>query len=1024
MSNTSMRGKLVLVTGGAKNVGKAICRRFAEQGAHVILNFFHSLDASKETAEELRALGATVDVIRASVAQQTQVDRMFDEIERRYGRLDVLVNNAASGALLGVDEIGAEHFDRALDTNLKGAFWCARRAAALMARSGGGAIVNVSSVGATLVPANYLVVGTAKAALESLTRYLAVEYAGRQIRVNGASSTLIDGDVAAQFPDPENTKRSSIAATPLKRLARAEDLADLVVFLASDAARWITGQVVVADGGLSLCSEGLSPRAEWANAGQDAGAAAAVAQPAAPADDASERDAPDSDDIAVVGMGLALPGASDPDAFWRALLDGPELFGNVPQDRWDYRSFYSPDTSAEDKSYQSRSVFIEQFEPCSTVRAELDAGTAPRELTTLWLRHALCQALDGVTLRDADRVAFLVGYTADGSQHLEEGMVLAAARERLNAVLADAGVDAAERARRVAAIDAVLSARYARGAGDLASFFPHRVGLNAMKGVLPDDAEYMMVDTACSSSLYSIDLGIKALLLGKQDVVACGGAFALAPRGSILFSKLHGLSRSGEVRPLDRNCDGVLFADGAGVVILKRLTRARADGDRILGVLKSFGSSSDGKGKAIYAPNSAGQRIAIDRAYACTATVPADVDWVVAHATGTPAGDLAEFQSLRDAIRRDRPVQVTSNKSLVGHTGWAAGVVSVIQVLLGLRHQMIPPQHRFSEPPPEFDLDGTNLRIPVAPVEWPARRDSARVAAVSGFGFGGTNGHLIVSEYRADLPAGGASGRFQREPLAIVGWSAKFPGLDGDAQVEAWLRGEGRAPDASFGIGYPLPSFARVKMPPAVLRALDRCQLMALDAAHDLRERLGTFWQEHADTIGLVMGHMGPTRNAALYASRCYLDDIAAAVLDATRPDERATTERLLDGLREATQRLVAPTTENSFPGMMPNVIPARVANYHDLHGMNMTVDAGHASTLAAFEAAERFLCSGELDMAIVGGINGNAAEEVGPAFGLPLAEGIVLFAVTTVRHAQAEGLRVLAVVGGGDARAAVEPAA
>ncbi|TXG23656.1 SDR family NAD(P)-dependent oxidoreductase, partial [Burkholderia territorii] len=92
MSNTSMRGKLVLVTGGAKNVGKAICRRFAEQGAHVILNFFHSLDASKQTADELRALGATVDVIRASVAQQAQVDRMFDEIERRYGRLDVLVN--------------------------------------------------------------------------------------------------------------------------------------------------------------------------------------------------------------------------------------------------------------------------------------------------------------------------------------------------------------------------------------------------------------------------------------------------------------------------------------------------------------------------------------------------------------------------------------------------------------------------------------------------------------------------------------------------------------------------------------------------------------------------------------------------------------------------------------------------------------------------------------------------------------------------------------------------------------------
>ncbi|KVP92692.1 beta keto-acyl synthase [Burkholderia ubonensis] len=1010
MSNSGMRGKLVLVTGGAKNVGKAICRRFAEQGAHVIVNFFHSLDASKETVAELRALGATIDVIRASVAQPKQVDWMFDEIERRYGKLDILVNNAASGALLGIDEIGAEHFDRAIDTNLKGAFWCARRAAALMARAGGGSIVNVSSVGATLVPANYLVVGTAKAALESLTRYLAVEYAGSNIRVNCASSTLIDGAVAAQFPDPENTKRSSIAATPLKRLARAEDLSDIVLFLASDAARWITGQVVVADGGLSLCSEGLSPRPEWSGSAAEAISSSAAA------------DTPGDDDIAVVGMGVALPGASDPQAFWRVLLDGSELFGNVPPDRWDFRSFHSSDTSAEDKSYQSRSVFIERFEPWPSVRAELDAGTEPIEQTTLWLRHALCQALDGVMLRDTDRTAFLVGYTADGSQHLEEGMVLAGVRARLNALLDEEGLDAGERARRVSALDAVLCARYARGTGELASFFPHRVGLNAMKGVLPDDADYMMVDTACSSSLYSVDLGIKALRLGKQDAVACGGAFALAPRGSILFSKLHGLSRSGEVRPLDRTCDGVLFADGAGVVILKRVKRAIADGDRVFGILKSFGSSSDGKGKAIYAPNPTGQTIAIQRAYAESGATPTDVDWIVAHATGTPAGDLAEFQSLSATIRGNRHVYVTSNKSLIGHTGWAAGVVSLIQVLLALRHGVIPPQHRFGEPPPEFEIERSSLRIPTAPVPWPARPDRARVAAISGFGFGGTNGHLVVSEYRVELPASRPSGRFHREPLAIVAWSAKFPGLHDDAAIVAWLRGDGQGPAASFGPDYPLPSFARVKMPPAVLRALDRCQLMALDAAHDLRERLGAFWLDHADTIGLVMGHMGPTRNASLYASRCYLDDIATAVLGAARPDERPAMEMLLRRLRDATTQLVPPTTENTFPGMMPNVIPARVANYHDLKGMNMTVDAGHASTLAAFEVAERFLCSGELDMVIVGGVNGNTVEEVQAAFDLPLSEGIALFAVTTQRHAQAAGLPVLAMISSGDARRAAPP--
>ncbi len=1011
MVTTDLAGKLVLVTGGAKNVGKAICRRFAERGAHVIVNFFHSLEASKETVQELRALGGQADVIRASVAQKKQVDRMFDEIAEKYGRLDILVNNAASGALLGIDDIAEEHIDRAIDTNLKGAFWCARRAATLMAATGGGAIVNVSSVGATLVPANYMVVGTSKAALESLTRYLAVEYAPRNIRVNTASATLIDGNVADLFPDAENTRRSSIAATPLKRLATANDLADLVLFLASDAARWITGQVVVADGGLSLCSEGLSPRPTFgANAESKPGTVETVeATPVTDPKLGQANEPLQTDDIAVVGMGLALPGANDPQGFWRTLVEGPELFGNVPPDRWDYRSFYSPDTAAEDKSYQSRSVFITDFKALPRLQAEIDAGQAPRELTTLWLRHSLMQALEGVKLRPNDRTSFLVGYTADGSQHLEEAMVLAATRTRLKAVLDSAGASAEERDRCVAQIDAVLQTRYSRGASGLAEFFPHRVGLDAMKGVLPETAEYMMVDTACSSSLYSVDIGIKGLLLGQHDVVACGGAFALAPRGSVLFSKLHGLSKSGEVRPLDKACDGVLFADGAGVVILKRLKRALADGDRVLAVLKAFGSSSDGKGKAIYAPNSAGQSIAIRRAYENSGADQAQVDWIVAHATGTPAGDLAEFQSLREMIGRDRKVQVTSNKSLVGHTGWAAGVVSLIQVVLALQHRRIPAQHRFSEPPSAFELESSRLTIPKQPVDWPARPGQPRVAAVSGFGFGGTNGHLVVAEYRPDLPSAPAQPIRAEEPLVVVGWSAKFPGLSSSDDVKNWLLGRGPAPEASFGLNYPLPPFDRVRMPPAVLRALDRCQLMALDASHDLRQTLLEYWNAHTDRIGLVMGHMGPTRNAALYASRCYLDDIDAAVAGQTASATSEKTQQALAGLRTLTRRLVAATTENSFPGMMPNVIPARVANYYDLHGLNMTVDAGHASTLAAFEVAGRHLRSGELDLVIVGGINGNVAEEIQPAFKQALAEGVVLFAVMTQSQAQAAGLNVLA---------------
>ncbi|WP_036257684.1 SDR family oxidoreductase [Methylocapsa aurea] len=1013
MVDGSLSGKLVLVTGGAKNVGKAIAMRFAERGAHVIVNFFHSLEASKETAAELRAMGVEVDVIRASVAQKNQVDRMFDEIAAKYGRLDILVNNAASGALLCVDDIAEEHFDKALSTNLKGAFWCSRRAASLMGR--GGAIVNVSSVGATLVPANYLVVGTSKAALESLTRYLAVEYAPRGIRVNTASATLIDGSVAEMFPNSESTKRSSIAATPLKRLAAAEDLADLVLFLASDSSRWITGQVVVADGGLSLCSEGLSPRTELTAAAAESLAAPFIAERAASSKQAQApaqglAEAPDdTDEIAIVGMGLALPGANDPQEFWRTLLEGPELFGNVPPDRWDYQSFFSPDASAEDKSYQSRSVFITGFEPLPRLQEELDAGVAPTELTTLWLRHALMQALEGVQIRDDDRVSFFAGYTADGSQHLEEAMVLAGVRSRLQAVLAEGDAPEEERRRCFATIDRVLSARYGRGASGFAEFLPHRVGRAAMRGVLPDDADYMMVDTACSSSLYSMDLGIKGLLLGKHDVVACGGAFALAPRGSVLFSKLHGLSKSGEARPLDKACDGVLFSDGAGVVILKRLKRALADGDRVLGVVKAFGCSSDGKGKAIYAPSSEGQNIAIRRAYERPGTAIGQVDWVVAHATGTPAGDLAEFQSLRHMFVADAPVQVTSNKSLIGHTGWAAGVASVIQVLLALQHSRIPPQHRFAAAPADFNIEGSGLRIPTAPIDWKRKPSEPRTAAVSGFGFGGTNGHLVISEYRADLPTMPARLRDPSEPLVIVGWSAKLPGLDGADAVRDWLLGVGTAPLASFGDSYPLPPFNRVQMPPAVLRAIDRCQLMALDAANDLRDQVRAFWDAHHDAIGVVMGHMGPTRNASLYASRCYLDDIAAALDGEKAGSDFDLIETALAGLRERTKRLVATSTENSFPGMMPNVIPARIANYFDLHGPNMTIDTGRSSALAAFDVAAGYLRSGELDMVIVGGINGNTADEIHPALDVSPAEGLVLFAVMTQARAEASGLSAIA---------------
>jgi NAD(P)-dependent dehydrogenase (short-subunit alcohol dehydrogenase family)/3-oxoacyl-(acyl-carrier-protein) synthase len=986
-------GKLALVTGGARGVGKAIAAELASRGAHVLINYFHSHEAAKQTKAELEATGARVDLFRASIARKDQTTRLFDEIRERFGHLDILVNNAADGALVPVDDVTDELLDRALDTNLKGGLRCARLAAPLMAGRGG-AIVAVSALGGSqLVMANYLACAPAKAAAEAAMRYLAVEFAPLGIRVNTASAAMLASDVADQFPEAADMQRVIAESTPSGRLGTPEEFARVVAFLASDDSSWITGQVILADGGLSLGAATLAPRK-----------AAVPEAPAAPV-------APEEDDdtIAVVGMGMAVAGANGPDEFWRLRLDGAELFAPTPEDRWQRASFSSPDHAREDKGYQDNGVFITGFTPVPG--ADVPSGHADDELTTRWLRHSLVQALDGVTTRHDDRFSFLVGYTADGSQHLEEAGVLAAATRLSADVLADLPLTGTERGALLDGATKALRARYWRGVEEPSRFLPHRVGAAAMAGLLPAGTEVTMVDTACSSSLYAIDIGVKGLLMGKQDVAVCGGAFALAPRGAVLFAKLQGLSSRGDVRSLDAGADGVVFADGAAVVVLKKLSRARADGDRVLAVIEAIGSSSDGRGKAVYAPNADGQDLAVRRALAGRRSGGEDVDWVIAHATGTPAGDLAEFSTLREHFGTAGPTAVTSNKSLIGHTGWAAGVVSVIEAVLGLRHETIPPQHRFTAAPEEFRMAETGLTVPTAPLAWPRTGTTPRTAAVSGFGFGGTNAHVLLRDDVPGLPPRAAV-RGDRS-VVVVGWAGQVPGLSTSDEIAHWLHG-GPEPGSGFGEFYPPPSFAEVRLPASTVRTVDRCQLMALHCARGLREQLGDLWDKGAERAGVVVGNLGPTRSAMLYATRCYLDDIAAGL--AADPALDLPPE-FAEALAARVRRLVPPSNEDSFPGMMPNVISARVANYFDLNGPNITLDSGLSSALSAVDVAHRYLVAGELDFALVGGFNGNALPEYRLLLGDLLgpdaepAEGAFLFALTTEETAAAHGLPVLATL-------------
>ncbi len=240
----------ILVTGGSRGIGRAISLRFAEAGARVFVNFFVNREAAEKTAREIELRGGTAHLVQADLKEPAEIRRLFAEVARVAGRLDVLVSNAASGVLKNALELSAKHWDWVLDTNARPLLLCAQEAARLMVA--GGRIVSLSSLGSQRTIPGYAAVGVSKAALEALTRYLAVELAPRGITVNAVSAGAVEGDVWRAIPDGEALLAAVRARTPAGTLVSAEAVAEVVYFLAGPSAQPIQGQVLVVDGGYSL----------------------------------------------------------------------------------------------------------------------------------------------------------------------------------------------------------------------------------------------------------------------------------------------------------------------------------------------------------------------------------------------------------------------------------------------------------------------------------------------------------------------------------------------------------------------------------------------------------------------------------------------------------------------------------------------------------------------------------------------------------------------------------------------------
>jgi enoyl-[acyl-carrier protein] reductase III len=247
-----LTGKLALITGGGRGIGRAIALELARRGADVLINYVRHPETAHDVASEVRSFGRIAETLKANVADGPAVQRMFSEIRERFGFLDILVNNSASGVNRPVDELTPHHWDWTLNVNARGAWLCALGALPLMQARQGGAVVSISSLGGSRVMRDYFLVGVSKAALEAVTRYLAVELAPHGVRVNAVSGGLVETDALKSFAWGPEVVNQTVARTPAGRMVEPDDLARAVAFLCSEDATMIRGQTLVVDGGFSL----------------------------------------------------------------------------------------------------------------------------------------------------------------------------------------------------------------------------------------------------------------------------------------------------------------------------------------------------------------------------------------------------------------------------------------------------------------------------------------------------------------------------------------------------------------------------------------------------------------------------------------------------------------------------------------------------------------------------------------------------------------------------------------------------
>ncbi|MDP7249574.1 MAG: polyketide synthase, partial [Planctomycetota bacterium] len=716
-----------------------------------------------------------------------------------------------------------------------------------------------------------------------------------------------------------------------------------------------------------------------------------------------------SEKVAIVGMGCIFPQSPDPESLWSVVANGINTSGEPPPGRWllSTEDAYSPEVPSPDKVCSRRACLIEDIpldiagSHGSGLNVDSDLASQLDPLFHLAL-YAGRQAWEDTKTEQIDRsrTGVIIGNIA-----LPTETSSAMAREFLGWTFEEKLLGRpARREHRTHPLN-----RYVTGlpGGVLAK----ALGLGGGSYTL---------DAACASSLYALKLAADELLAGRADAMLTGGI----SRPDCLytqmgFSQLRALSPSGNCSPFDERGDGLVVGEGAGIFVLKRLQDALDHGDHIYTVVTGIGLSND-LGANLLAPSSEGQLRAMRPAYEKAGWNPSDVQLIECHATGTPVGDAVEFGSLctlwQDEDWRTGQCVIGGVKSNVGHALTAAGAAGLVKALMALKHHQLPPTANYGQPNSKLDIENSPFAVLQEPREWEAPDGEPRRVAVSGFGFGGINAHVLLEEWAQESGIGEQDSGFRIQdseepakhvgpshpassiqhpasaPIAVVGMDAFFGpwktllefqervfGLGNHAEPKSpanwwgaeksqWFQDEGfnECPFKGFFIEtLPFP-LKRFRIPPRELLDMLPQQLLMLMVAD--RALNDSNWDEsHCLETGLFVG-LGLDLNTTNFNFRWSLIQRAREWSEELGLElSESELDDWVDQLREAAGPALS---ADGVMGNLGGIVASRIARAFKIGGPCFTVSSEETSGTRALEAAVRALQQNELNYAIVGAVD------------------------------------------------------